>query len=390
MEQNKSLKRFKFAVTKTNWLVIQKRRITFWIGGILLGVLAAYLSSYTKSILDPIVAPGDQGSALACLATAKTFVKDESKFQILISPIDGDENKFHTRRLLTPFLGGTFNARMSCEHLVFDMTKGTDEAFDEVRKKGKSMLDKYHADLLLFGQVTKKNETVELWAVNATGGCEAKPKKIELGLGFALSKDDIGLALGAKILATTMEELSSACREDASTNWDVVEQRTKKVQAFLANVPSQFTFDQVEDISQSFADAMQLLYSSGKSEWFEHASLFNLDRANRVYASNPQRRSYWLVEQGLLLKRRWLKSKSSTDWSAALAQYQEAINADVSNWLAYAMRANIHALDNQPEKGMADMNTAITLRPEFRFSVESEEEFQSLRPLLKKLLIPKK
>jgi hypothetical protein len=148
------------------------------------------------------------------------------------------------------------------------------------------LINEKHADLLLFGYVSDPGKAVVIYAVNEHGGCDdPKPTDIKQGaLGSDFTTEE-----KEKLIAVSLQEIQSACRNQSSINWELFAKRIIKME----NILNAFQMYQAKysPIFSSYIDAMRFLYSHDEGDnWFVKGKIFlnlqstSINRMIRVLA----------------------------------------------------------------------------------------------------------
>ena len=121
-----------------------------WLLGIAAGTAAVYLTGLSNAFL-----PGP--AEVAC--SAREWFRDAapgSHFTILVSNLAGDEDGRQTRLVRDVFVGQRgLDVRMTCQVLALASDGGLSEAEAAAVAEGHRLLDRWNADLLVWGEVRK-------------------------------------------------------------------------------------------------------------------------------------------------------------------------------------------------------------------------------------------
>jgi hypothetical protein len=208
------------------------KRPAVWLGGIIVaGLTAATTDRVTDFFKSAETAISEKAAELSCRYRQKP-IANESQFTILISPLANDPDGSYTEKLHRAFLSEPgFQAVGICQSLRFDFSPGKDNhtTKNEIIQRGTDLIKVNHADLLLFGEASKEDKAVLIYAMNEHGGCDdPKPTKIELSL-----PDDFTAKEKEKLVAVSLQEIQSACSISLSMDWLLFAKRMNKMEMFL-------------------------------------------------------------------------------------------------------------------------------------------------------------
>lgn len=278
-------------------------RVFMWLLAALATATATVASGVYLNLIAPITSWMSSGAQeLACRSGAPEIEHDDQKFRVLLTPLVGDSNQIHLRRIFTALANRHFNVIAICDPVKIDPRLGTDGSLKAIRLESLLLLQKYRADLLIFGEIAKSEETVELWEVNSSGGCEPKPRVISFARGTVSSSSTLEQGFAEGLIAETVSAIAAACSHEATTDWNMVERRTEKVKTFLDSTPAYLSSEQIENIEFAYSDATVMLYQQGMDpKWFDIAYKLNERFVNRYRESSPPKFAFSLSTQAQLL-----------------------------------------------------------------------------------------
>jgi tetratricopeptide (TPR) repeat protein len=369
---------------KARWpssLLARSRELLKRPGAWMLGIVGTVAAGYVTATFTEMTKPLSRYlSEKACELRRASFVSDESRFTILVSPLgDDDSNGSHTRRLLGAFHGERgFRPVLICTTLGFDLAGDLQEAEEETVKRGADLIVRNRADLLIFGSVLDPQKSIRIWAINEHGGCELRPKPIVLRDGIL--PDEFNNETRMKIIAATLREIASACQGEQYVDWDVFERRMQKFSTFIERSTVGLHPEQLAELAASYSNAMLLLYAHDRGEaWYDKALAFNLQEIQRLPHDASHYRRYLLLNAYAdLLGERAARTRFAADRHAALDAYDKAIaeaESDVQQHHKYAeayVGRNLGWLD--PEnvyRAIRDYDRAIKIDPNYAEAFEA-------------------
>jgi hypothetical protein len=245
------------------------KRPVAWLGGIVVAGLAAATTDNVKDFFKSAeISISEKVGDLSCRYRQKP-IASESQFTILVSPLKYDPDGSHTEKVKSAFHGEKgFLVVPICESVAFDYSRDMQTTEDETLQAAKDLIKTRHADLLLFGEVRERDKAVKIWAVNESGGCDRHPKPTIIEHGDL--PDDFNAEEKENLIAVSLQEIQSACRNQSSINWELFAKRMIKME----NILNDFTLykDKYSNIYIHYKNAMRFLYSNGQGDvWFAAA-----------------------------------------------------------------------------------------------------------------------
>jgi hypothetical protein len=216
------------------WKELLKRPGT-WILGLVGAAAGFYAMTFMETTKPPFMEMmkplSRYVSELTCEFRKPNRSSDEARFTILVSPLaDDDADRSHTRRVLETFYGERgFLPVVLCETLSFGLAEGAET--EPIIKRGEDLIVAHQADLLIFGSVISPKNSIKIWAINEHGGCDLRPKPITLRHGNL--PDDFDHETKLQLIAVTLREIASACRNQASVDWGLFEKRIQRMGPFI-------------------------------------------------------------------------------------------------------------------------------------------------------------
>jgi hypothetical protein len=248
------------------------KRPAVWLGGI----LVAAAGTYVTSLLAPVVTVLSEKAGVKACEYRQKPIANESQFTILVSPLAHDPDRSHTERVMRAFLGGKgFLVVPICESLNFDFSTDLQTATDDALQRARELIKAKHADLLLFGDVRERDKAVVIYAMNEHGGCDLHPKPTIIAHGDL--PDDFNAEGKENLIAVSLQEIESACRNQSSINWELFAKRMIKIENILDDVPLyRDKCSCLSAIAFHYIDAMRFLYSNGQGDiWFVKGDSFS-------------------------------------------------------------------------------------------------------------------
>jgi hypothetical protein len=234
------------------------KRPVVWLGGILVAAAGTYA---TTNLLTPVQTFLSEKTAEKACQYRQKPISNESQFIILVSPLAHDPDRSHTERVMRAFLGEKgFLVVPICESLNFDYSTELQTTTDNALQRARDLIKTRHADLLLFGDVRERDKAVMICAMNEHGGCVLRPKPTLIEHGDL--PDDFNAKEKENLIAVSLQEIQSACRNQSSINWDLFAKRMIKMENILNVLP--LYQDKYSTIAIHYIDAMRFLYANGQ------------------------------------------------------------------------------------------------------------------------------
>jgi tetratricopeptide (TPR) repeat protein len=324
----------------------------------LVGIIGAgatgYVTDFFKSAETVI---SETVADLSCRYRQKP-IANESQFTILVSPLAHDPDQSYTEKVQRAFSSEEgFRAVRICDSLDFDLSKDSQSARDDTLQRARALINEKHADLLLFGYVSDPGKAVVIYAVNEHGGCDdPKPTDIKQGaLGSDFTTEE-----KEKLIAVSLQEIQSACRNQSSINWELFAKRIIKME----NILNAFQMYQAK-YSSSYIDAMRFLYSHDEGDnWFVKGENFSKSTINQ-YKQDDTGFGSIVCSYADLLWAKFEKTRDSQDESAAFQAYDKAISLDPKYAVPYNNRGSAYQEKGNLDRAIADYDKAISLDPKF-------------------------
>ncbi|WP_143754702.1 hypothetical protein [Caballeronia concitans] len=116
-------------------------------------------------------------------------------------------------------------------------------------------------------------------------------------------------------------ECSVSRLQRRAADYKGLERRTRKVGVYLEHFKADSKLELTSPVAWAYATALKLLYREQfKQKWYDTATAFNLDRANRIFAQDPRGRALWLAMQADMEAQRAYWSSSEKAFDTALGQ----------------------------------------------------------------------
>ena len=138
-----------------------------WLAGAILGGIVAFIGAYVSGFLDRIIPDPE---TLICLAREQLREPAPgTQFTILLSDLQGDGDGTQTRHVAATFLDQSgLDVIRICGSLAIDRYGSQAAALEQAEQRGRDWLDRYNADLLIWGEVVKADDALRLWFVSPT------------------------------------------------------------------------------------------------------------------------------------------------------------------------------------------------------------------------------
>lgn len=206
-----------------------KLGLWFWGGIGLGGIVAAYFGTVATEILP---APGD-------------LVKEQfhepapgTHFTILISNLAGDADGRQTRLVRDVFLGERgLDVRRTCGVVVLDAVGGSvADAAAGTLEEGRALLADWNADLLVWGEVKKADQELNLWFM-ARGESTLGAPSYSLTEKVTLP-EDFKADFGAQLVAVAAAQVAPATEQAGTYLVDLLRPVVAKLERLVANPPA--------------------------------------------------------------------------------------------------------------------------------------------------------
>jgi tetratricopeptide (TPR) repeat protein len=240
-----------------------------WLIGTAAATLAVFLGAYLTGLLN-VFLPGP--AQLAC--SAREWFREPAPgtyFTILVANLAGDEGGRQTRLVRDVFVGQRgLDARLTCRVVALGRDGGLSEAEAAAIDRGYRLLERWNADLLVWGEVKKADQELNLWFLNRGGSTLGAPsysltEKLTLPEGFS---HDLGLQLEAVALA----QVAPATEQAGTYLAEVLEPVAERLRRLLAAPPVEFDADQRGSLWFALGLATATLgEQKGDSAWLEEA-----------------------------------------------------------------------------------------------------------------------
>ena len=240
----------------------------FWLwGAIGLGsILAAYVGSVATEILP---AP----RSLVCLVREQLHdPAPGTHFTILISNLAGDSDGRQTNHVRDVFLNERgLEVRRTCRVVTLAAVEGSvAEAAADAIEEGRALLADWNADLLIWGEVKKADQELNLWFLGrgeSTLGAPSYSLTEKLTLPENFETD-----LGAQLVAVAAAQVAPASERAGTYLVDLLQPVAARLERLVDNPPAGLGAERVADLQFSLALATQTLgEQSGQGEPLERA-----------------------------------------------------------------------------------------------------------------------
>jgi tetratricopeptide (TPR) repeat protein len=328
-----------------------------WLGGVFVAAAGTYV---TTNLMTPVQTFLSEKTAEKACQYRQKPVASDSQFTILVSPLAHDPDKLHTRKIMQAFINEAgFRVVPICESLNFDLLTDTQSDRNDTLQRAKALINEQQADLLLFGDVSEPGKAVLIYAVNEHGGCDPKPKPMEIKLGVLGS--DFTAEEKEKLIEVSLEEIQSACLNQSSIDWPLFAKRMNKMEMFLRY----FDFNQANSLkfASSYVEATRLLYSNSQGErWFRKGENFAKEITGEFRGNKENLSPIW-TEYGTLQFFRFEKTGDKNDLATAFDAYDKAIGLDPKYAWAYSRRGVVYWGMGDFDRAIEDFDNAIDLDP---------------------------
>ena len=244
------------------------KKFGLWLWGAigLGGILAAYFGSVATEILP---APRD----LVCLVKEQFHdPAPGTHFTILISNLAGDSDGRQTNHVRDAFLNERgLDVRRTCRVVTLDAVEGSvAEAAAEAIEEGRALLADWNADLLIWGEVKKADQELNLWFL---GGRESTLGAPSYSLTEKLTlPEDFATDFGAQLVAVAAAQVAPATEQAGTYLVDLLQPVAARLERLVDNPPAGLGAERIADLQFSLALASQTLgEQSGQREPLERA-----------------------------------------------------------------------------------------------------------------------
>ena len=244
------------------------KKFGLWLWGAigLGGIIAAYLGSVATEILP---APRD----LVCLVKEQFHdPAPGTHFTILISNLAGDSDGRQTNHVRDAFLNERgLDVRRTCRVVALDAVGGSvADAAAEAMEEGRALLADWNADLLIWGEVKKADQELNLWFL---GGRESTLGAPSYSLTEKLTlPEDFETDFGAQLVAVAAAQVAPATEQAGTYLVDLLQPVAARLERLVDNPPAGLGAERIADLHFSLALASATLgEQSGQREPLERA-----------------------------------------------------------------------------------------------------------------------
>lgn len=219
-------------------------------------------------------------SGLKCSLTESQIVTNPNLFTVIVAHIQGDSDWQNTTKVIQTFRGTRgFQVWRTCATITIpeglELSKGEEIAIS----RGREMLAKHNADLLIWGEVVKSGESLRLWAINDHGECTITPKPFLLDRGVI--EDRFSMEMRSRLVATSLSTITAACL-DRGGDPDRLKARTLKLDQLVEDGLSEFRLTDQAEILEDLAVAHLLLGNKTNSSHYKRAEVL-AENATELY-----------------------------------------------------------------------------------------------------------
>jgi hypothetical protein len=235
-----------------------------WVfGGLgIAGLAGSYLWAFTEELIP---SPRE----LACLVS-ESFAEPApgTRFTILISDLDGDSDSRQTKNVRASFLNQDgIHVIRTCRVLKLGSTA---EATLLAERKGQRMLWDHNADLLIWGEVAKVDETLRLWFVRRDGGSTIG--KSAYRLQNSVLPKDFDDDFAEQLIAVALASILPATEQAGTYLVDLLKPAAEKLERLSAHPPPNLLPEQRGQLHQAFGLASAVIgRQSGDADWLTKA-----------------------------------------------------------------------------------------------------------------------
>ena len=257
--------------SERSWLSKAKdafKKLGLWLWGAigLGGITAAYLGSVATELLP---APRD----LVCLAKEQFHdPAPGTHFTILVSNLAGDADGRQTNLVRDIFLNeGGLDVRRTCQVVRLAAVGGSvAEAATEAMEEGRALLADWNADLLIWGEVKKADQELNLWFL---GGRESTLGAPSYSLTEKLTlPEDFESDFGAQLVAVAAASVAPATERAGTYLVELLRPVAARLERLVDNPPAGLGAERIADLHLSLALASATIGDqSGQREPLERA-----------------------------------------------------------------------------------------------------------------------
>ena len=205
-----------------------------WLIGAVLGGVVAFIGAYVSGVLDRVIP--DPGR-LICMAREQLRAPAPgTHFTILLSDLQGDGDGTQTRHVAAAFLdqSGLEVVRI-CGSLAMDRYGSQSAALEQAEQRGRDWLDRYNADLLIWGEVVKADDALRLWFVSRAERSKvgATPYRLE----NTLLPQSFGEQFANQLVSVATASIIPATKEQGTRLVAALEPPVGKLRRLLADPP---------------------------------------------------------------------------------------------------------------------------------------------------------
>jgi tetratricopeptide (TPR) repeat protein len=231
----------------------------------IVGVGTGWVTGFFDSILDS-VAPSGVDAACALRETVKYHWPFENpsttseRFTILIATIDHDDaDHTYTRAVARAFLKQDGIDRIDTCRVLRLSGVGRDAEITTVATARK-WLKRRHADLLIGGELLKKDEAVSLWFVDKDPAHDWRPSTFRLDAN--LLKEDFSDAAATQLLGVALSAIRPVTQDNGRYLVDILKPVAERLRHLL-QPPTKFAVTQLGELEYALGLALFVIGEQG-------------------------------------------------------------------------------------------------------------------------------